>query len=228
MACARYNDALSGVAAGGPVPAGLDAHLTGCAHCRSELALLRQVLDTADQELGQLSVAEPSAGHVPRIRAAVNESASDPAWRARAVWFWPSLATAAALVMTLMLFVENRSSPEPIAAIEPQGSRSPAAAPVPEPVRETVVATTTEERVIAAPSQLRTRRRITPKEPQVLVPPGESRALIELIALVNRERIAPESLSASGEPSADLAGLTPITLQPIEIVPLDQAMNLGT
>jgi hypothetical protein len=43
-----------------------------------------------------------------------------------------------------------------------------------------------------------------------------------------RDRQAPASLAAAGQPSADLAELTPLDIAPLEIVPLDSAENSGT
>jgi hypothetical protein len=45
---------------------------------------------------------------------------------------------------------------------------------------------------------------------------------------VHRQRLAPTSLAAAGQPSADLAELASIDIKPLEIVPLDQAGTSGT
>jgi hypothetical protein len=71
------------------------------------------------------------------------------------------------------------------------------------------------------------RRRI-PAEPEVLVPPGETEALLRFVALVHREHLRPTSLAAAGQPSADLAELALIDIKPLEIVPLDPAELTGT
>ena len=67
-----------------------------------------------------------------------------------------------------------------------------------------------------------------PPEPEVLVPPGETEALLRFVALVHRERMAPALFGAAGEPSAELAELAAIDIQPLEIVPLDPAETSGT
>jgi hypothetical protein len=71
------------------------------------------------------------------------------------------------------------------------------------------------------------RQRI-PAEPEVLVPPGETEALLRFVALVHREHLTPTSLAAAGEPSTDLAELALIDIKPLEIVPLDPAETSGT
>jgi hypothetical protein len=45
---------------------------------------------------------------------------------------------------------------------------------------------------------------------------------------VHRDRRAPASLAAAGQPSPDLAELPPIDIKPLEIVPLDLAETPGT
>ena len=65
-------------------------------------------------------------------------------------------------------------------------------------------------------------------EPEVLVPPGETEALLRFVALVHRDRLAPTSFAAAGQPSADLAELALIDIKPLEIVPLDPAETSGT
>jgi len=71
-------------------------------------------------------------------------------------------------------------------------------------------------------------RRAIPAGPEVLVPPGQTETLLRFVALVYRDRQAPASLAATGQPSADLAELTPLDIPPLEIVPLDPAENSGT
>jgi len=65
-------------------------------------------------------------------------------------------------------------------------------------------------------------------EPEVLVPPGETEALLRFVALVHREHLKTTSLAAAGQPSGDLAELASIDIQPLEIVPLDPAETSGT
>jgi hypothetical protein len=226
MACERYRDTLSKVAAGGAAPAAFDAHLPGCDDCRAGLALLRQVLTIADQDLQQVAASEPSAGFVSRIRAAVKESGSAPAWRAG--WLWPSLATAAALVLTIAIFVKRAADEVTAPTMAAAPEAQPASVPAPASVRVPTVAVAKDSGHAALPTQRRTPPRQLRAEPQVLVPPGESRALVQLIALVNRERLSPAALVAAEDTGARLTTPAPIEIKSIEIVPLDTAHNPGT
>ncbi len=86
MSCERYRDALTDAAAGGPVAPALEAHLAGCAGCRSELAELRQLMAAADDQLSPLAVAEPSPALRVRIREAVADQGVAPVLRWRFAW----------------------------------------------------------------------------------------------------------------------------------------------
>ena len=70
MACERYRDALTDVAAGEPATAAVEAHLASCEACRAELHALRRTLAVADAEMAGLASAEPSPGLAARIRQA--------------------------------------------------------------------------------------------------------------------------------------------------------------
>jgi hypothetical protein len=221
MVCARYRDALTGVAAGAAAPAALEAHLTGCQRCRAELVALRQLLTVADQGLAHLSSAEPAGSFVPRIRAAMAFQAV-PVRRAN--WLWPSLATAAAVGL-VALFVGMRPARETAAVVEVPSKPEAAAVAAP----ESSPASGPEPNIVdTSPPKERPATRRKPAEPEVLVPADEARALVQWVALVNREQRVPTLLAAAD--AAELQNLAPtnIQIQPIEFVPLDPANNPGT
>lgn len=91
------------------------------------------------------------------------------------------------------------------------------------------VVASSDPRSNPAPAHSRTAgRRGIPPEPEVLIPPGEGEALLRFVALVHRDRLAPSSFVAAGRPSADLADVALIDIQPLEIVPLEPAETSGT
>ena len=106
MVCRRYNEALNEVAAGGAATAEFGAHLAGCAGCQAGLARLKGLLAIADEQLRTLSSIEPSNGFEARLRAAEYAPRPTAAWHGG--WLWPSLATAAVLIMAFVLFVADR------------------------------------------------------------------------------------------------------------------------
>ncbi len=121
MACERFRDALTDVAAGAPAPADVEAHLASCEACRAELAALRRALAVADAEMAGLLAAEPSPELAVRIRQAVAEAEPSPAWRFG--WVWPATAAAATLLVALAVWVGRgpSPSPEPRVAVDGKG-----------------------------------------------------------------------------------------------------------
>jgi hypothetical protein len=224
MACERYRDALSDVAAGAAAPAGVEAHLASCAACRAELAALRRALAVADAELGRLSLAEPSPELGARIRATVAESAqTERGWRLG----WGVPLTAAAAVFMAGVFVAQRGprpEPAPTAAEHQPARETSRATPVPDSVVPTIVQHSrldaSERRAASPPRQERAR------EPEVLVPSGEAEALVSLAASLRRRSVTPDSLLVA-DLSAPLAEPQVGEIHPLEIVPLSPEEDSG-
>ena len=224
MACKRYRDALSDVAAGAPASAGALAHLASCEACRVELAALRQAVAAADDELARLRVAEPSPDLAARIRTALAESAETaPGWR---LGWGLTLAAAGAVVVATIFVVERAPRPEPPATVADRAPAhvTPRAAPAP----ETVVPGSARR---SQPVGSRRRTSKPPgtgraREPEVLVPAGEAEALVRLAASLRRRSVTPESLLVA-DLSAPLAEPKVEEIRPIEIVPLDPAESSG-
>jgi hypothetical protein len=229
------------VAAGEPAPVALEIHLASCQACRAELRTLRRALAVADAEMAALASVDPSPELVARIRHAAAEAEvggsalhGRPSSSWRFGWLWPAMAAAATLLVALVVVTARTRSPEPRVArgvVRPQPTaRAPVAQPSGEPavpgVRETNRA---EGQSIRRPTGApRGHKASLPPEPEVLVPPGESEALLRFVSIVHRQRLAPTALAAAGQPSADLAELASIDIKPLEIVPLDQAGTSGT
>ena len=254
MACERFRDALTDVAAGAPAPAGVEAHLATCEACRAELDALRQALAVADVEMAGVVAAEPSPELGARIRQVVAEAEPSPAWRLG--WVWPATAAAATLLVALAVWVGRTPPPEPRVAVDagrpviPRDVRLPgdggealSTVPGPSARRGSAIpadpsspgssSAPRDDRSLAVghrPPGVPTRavRVAAPAEPEVLVPPGEEQALLRLVALVHRERHAPAAFLAAGQPSTDLAEPAALDIKPLEIVPLEPAETSGT
>jgi hypothetical protein len=233
MPCERYRDALTEVAAGEPVSPALDAHLAGCAGCRSGLAQMRQLMAAADESLSTLAEAEPSASLRVRIREAAMRA--DPGstlpWRWR--WAWPATA-AAVLALAAAGAWRATVAHVPVAPAVAEGARPSAAAPAgresgiaPAPTGTDVARRPPAGPVRASAASPRVTR-VAMREPEVLVPSGQQEALLQFVALVHRERLQAPSLATAGQPSADLREPAPIDIRPLEIVPLDPAESPGT
>jgi hypothetical protein len=226
MVCKRYSDALSDVAAGAPPPAALDLHLAACGHCRGELAALQKALATAGHVLGYLAAVEPPAGFAQRIRAAAIRDAAPPV-RANA-WLWPACAAASALVIAIVLFVAVQP---PRVAAELVENPQPMPASTATTRTPSVDSGSGAHEVASVAPALRPERhytRLAAPEPPILVPPGQSAALMAFVASLSPDEPVADTPASDAEPAPALATLAPITIRPIEIVPLDPPAHLGT
>ncbi len=230
MACERYRDALTDAAAGESLAAELEAHLAGCAACRQALDALRRTLALVDADLGQLLATEPSPDLAARIRQAASEPQASPAWRPGFVL--QALAAAAVLAAALVVMRGRAPAPRPVAvaARTPQAS---AAAPRPGPPTAVVAPVAPSRVAVQRRPQASAPRPLALPEPQVLVPPGQAEALVRLVTLLHRDRLALPLMGTAGEASTDLAepgsiNVASIEIVPLEIVPLDPAESSGT
>ncbi len=233
MACERFRDELTDVAAGQPAAAGTSAHLESCPSCRAELTALRRGLALADQVLGEIASAEPSPELPARIRRAAAEvDVAEPR-----PWRWAWVAVAAALFLAVGVAIRWRTGRvatprQPIALASPSVSPMPVTpegpsarpdvtTPGPAPTAGPRLATTEARRRPSAPPR-------RPAEPEVLVPPGQQEALLRFVALAHGQQVTPRTLQSTGVPSFDLAQPAPLEIKPLEIVPLDPAESPGT
>jgi hypothetical protein len=231
MACERYRDALTDVAAGAPAAGAVEAHLATCETCRAELEALRRALAAADEELGGLAAAEPSPELAVRIRRAVADSEPSPAWRFG--WLWPAAAAAATLLVALAVWVGRtpvlpRDSRPP----GPEGSAiaaEAAAVPAGDAAAPGSAAPAARAEVRRAGGSLGTRPHGVPRDdaPEVLVPAGEAEALLRFAAHLQTRAVSPDSLLVA-DLSAPLPEPKGVEIQPLEIVPLDPAEASGT
>jgi hypothetical protein len=247
MACERFRDALADVAAGGPAAAAFEAHLAACEACRAELAMLRQALAVADEELAGRLSAEPSPGLLARIRQAVTEPEPSSAWRFG--WLWPVTAAAATLLVALVVVMGRGTPPAPGRRVAADAARQEATGSTPvarasgEPVIPRDIKRTGPEgstgpaesshgdavvRVERAPARSRTAgRRAVAQEPEVLVPPGDAEALLLFASHLQGRPVELGSLLVA-DLSAPLPEPKALEIAPIEFVPLDPAETSGT
>ena len=241
MACERYREALADVAAGVPAAAGLEAHLASCDACRAELAGLRHALAVADAELARMLSAEPTPKLAARIRRAVAESDPSPGWRFG--WLWPATATAATLLVALAVFLARGipSAPESRMAVDAHGPQSAGSTRAVEAagadgLDDVVTPRSTGQagrRGVRSPGgSLGTRQAGVPREgralePEVLVPPGETEALLRFAADVRPRVVSSDSLLVA-DMSGPLTEPKGVEIQSLVIVPLDPAEPSGT
>jgi hypothetical protein len=225
MACKRYRDALSDVAAGAPASADALAHLASCEACRVELLAQRQALAAADDELAELRVAEPSPDLAARIRTALAESSeAAPGWRLGRGFM---LTAAAAAVVVASVFVAQRNPrPEPPATVADRAPavETPRATPAPE---GSVPATRRSSQPVESQPRVSGRARTQrARDPEVLVPAGEAEGLLRFVAFLQRRSVTPDSLLVA-DLSAPLTEPRVGEIPPLEIVPLDPTESSG-
>jgi hypothetical protein len=239
MACERYQDALSDVAAGASAPAELEAHLASCAACRGELDALGQALAMTDAVLARLHDEQPSPDLPARIRKAVAASEEAPSRKLALPW-GSALAAAAVLAIGLAVVVRTERGGELVTVAPSASPGEPAGAPHSANGAPAMTPTAAATRAAGAtlpaghtePLPVRPAAAVRRSEPagaEVLVLAGEADALLRLVALVHQQRIAaPPVLASSNVPATDLLEPPAIEIRPLEIVPLDPAEPSGT
>lgn len=244
MPCGRYREAIADAAAGMPLPGDAEAHVAVCEACRSELRDLRQALALAETALRDLGSEEPDPLLRARIREAVAEGREASAQR-RTRW-WPGWGAAAATAVICVAAViawrtAAPSRPQEAASVPTPAAPLPAGAdsddpelsaevsPGPEPGRsptrgpdDLTVRPARGETSVAAPAAPRR------GETEVLMPPGQTEAVVRFAVLILHERVAPAALMDGDRSSLDLVKPAPLEIQPLEIVPLDPAETPGT
>jgi len=234
MACERYVGALADVAAGAPAAPGVEAHLAACEVCRAELQTMRHALAMADAEMAGLATAEPTPDLAVRIRQAVARTEPSPAWRFG--WLWPATAAAATLLVAFAVFLVRGtpSAPEPRVAVDAHRPQSTGSTRATGPDLATSRSSAQAERrgVRSPGGSPRTRQAGVPPaggtlERQVLVPAGETEALLRFVAHLRTRVVSPDSLLVA-DLSAPLPEPDGVEIQPLVIVPLDPAETSGT
>jgi hypothetical protein len=124
--------------------------------------------------------------------------------------------------------VTVRRPPQEGATVRAHQPQPSAVAPTAAPDREPAGAIAAAQGTQPPQSRQRATQRRIQAEPEVLVPAEEPQALLRLVALVNSSGSVPPVLGAVDLPPARLAQPDPIDIKPIEIVPLDPALNSGT
>lgn len=209
-------------AAAGDLPArqtdAFVAHIRDCVACGVEFERLRRLTEAIHRGVAAQVAAEPSPEYFADVRRKI---AADTAPANARWWRWaPAAACAAALVLatTVWMMWPKSAKPDQVAKTAP-ASNSRTVASHAALNRASVGA------VAAAPSHLssaasirrvvvRSQPRIE-REPEVLVPPGEAEAVMELAAALRSGKVDGTKLMA------DLQKVEqPIEIKPLFIAPL--------
>jgi putative zinc finger protein len=217
MVCEKYSKLITDEALGGLRPkrgADLREHLAQCASCRNEFGHANILAAAMDRGLKELVTGEPSPQFVARLRARI----SDEAGPARVDWrAWIPVAAGSFILAVLLIAVvirthrpENRT-PSPLAQAA-GGS-------------DAVVSAKTERTATGGGSPLRRSmaRAVQPQEPEVLVPPGQLAAVMQLASAMNQGRIDGEQIVVAQQQSEQPLEIEAIHIAPLSIPQLDDA-----
>jgi anti-sigma factor RsiW len=107
-ACMKWNHRLLEAALGEPATTGLENHLSQCAACAAELAVLRARRERMDKLLPLVGSAEPSPDLKARILA-VAEASTSPRRSHFLRWAWAGIAAAIVIAVITALVVKPRA-----------------------------------------------------------------------------------------------------------------------
>ncbi len=226
MDCERYRKNLTDIALGAMESrrqAEFAAHLAVCAGCHAALERERRLLAAIDIGIAASVAAEPSPEFAARVRQRLEQKSLSA--RSRFSTWVPATAVALVVLGVVAVWLARRrpvvpGTPEPPAVASQQ--------------RPTVTAPAAEAASRARPSrpteQAATPRGATPArghlkqvvaqvaEPEVLVPPGQHEAVLQLYAALRSGRVDPASLVA---PSAPLEPAE-LKIAPLEVPKLEE------
>jgi hypothetical protein len=195
------------------------AHVGECEVCREAYRHACELAALVDRGVESVVAGEPSPHFAARLRVRIAE---EPA-RTRFNWFgWKPAAAALAVVLLVAALVffrgTPRTNPQPAAARVASEANSNAARSSSQPKPHNEVAS--EQPAVAAGHAQRplvARRQSTrEREPEVIVPPGQLEAVMQLAADIRSGRIDGKQLVA-----ANAQANRPVDIAPIEIAPLD-------
>jgi hypothetical protein len=226
--CEKYGDWMRDAALGALAQRRereLLAHVGECDACREAYELGCELVALVDHGVESLVAGEPSPHFDSRLRARIAEEPS----AARSAWFtWRPAAAALALAALIAAVVFFRGSPQqanprPTSALirpESTAKASPSALNEPSPRSHA-----SAERPMVAASGDSHRQLVAghapPRhEPEVIVPPGQLEAIMQLAAEIRFGRIDGEQLVA-----ADAQIKKPLDIAPIEIAPLEKPQS---
>jgi|HubBroStandDraft_1064217.scaffolds.fasta_scaffold24447_2 hypothetical protein len=218
--CGDYREALTDAAAGGAEPSlELRSHLDACGSCRAAFTEEQQLFAAMDTGLRVSANAEVPASLLPRVRAGLNEQPNPRHWAP----FGAAVATAVVLVAVIIFVrglgngphgvnrdVNSLAHDEPRVVIQ-------AASPDIAPVERASSKTAKHESL----RPIRNRRVAQAAELMVLIPEGQKRAIVAMLASVRQgEAKANLLLAERAEGSTKELEVPVLVISPIELKPL--------
>ena len=242
--CKKYVGRIDDAALGALDPSHereLLSHAGECDACREAYQRARELAALVDRGVESLVAGEPSPHFTSRLRARIADERPD----ARFTWpTWKPLTAGlatAATVAALWVFLAPSHKKLPSKSTLPAlNIASAVPVEVPTPTKPTTKAPEsdrlyTTERLrhsgtqFAAQQRHSIRRRHSPGEPEVLVPPGQLAAVMQLVSDIRAGRIDAKKLVAEQAELRDEMqkpiDIPPIEVKPIEVPPVSSGVD---
>ena len=225
MACKRYAGWLTHAALGELLAPSryseLVAHLGNCESCREDFQRTRTALSLADRTVSALTSGEPSSQFVPRLRAHItNESAPVRfAWAARVPIAASALIFIAIVGITAAKWIERDAARAPLAL-------------VPSIPSEPAIATSSAARDATADRKTSSMRvdphaALRQRTPDVLVAPGQMKALLRLAEITQHRRAGAAIEVARQDEFVQSLEVTPLEIKPLEVAKIGDFDSSG-
>ncbi|HEV3254117.1 MAG TPA: hypothetical protein VG033_06905 [Candidatus Acidoferrales bacterium] len=227
MACLDYKNrltdaALASLATGEGArqnDGGLRAHLDACADCAAEFARTRLLLSAIDRGVEASVAAEPSPEMMARFRRRIAEEPAPHSWTG--TWI-PVVAAALAVAVAAFLWLGIRTAPHSIAPAA-SGELVTHSTPAQTPSRAQENGASAR---LTPPvsSRLSASRALKPGgKLDVLVPPGQMAAILELQAALKNGSVDPSSIASYKEDTGEPLDIARLKISPLEFPALDAA-----
>jgi anti-sigma factor RsiW len=227
MACLDYKNQLTDAALALLAPgegasqndSGLRAHLDACADCAAEFARTRLLLSAIDRGVAASVSPEPSPEMMARLRRRIAEEPAPHFWTG--TWI-PVVAAALAVAVAAFLWLGIRTATHsiaPAASGELVTHSTPGQAP-----RRAQENGASARLAPPASSHLATSRALKPGgKLDVLVPPGQMAAVLELQAALKNGSVDPSSIASDKDELGEALDIARLKISPLEFPALDAA-----
>jgi hypothetical protein len=227
MACLDYKNQLTDAALASLAPGegarqndgGLRAHLDACADCAAEFARTRLLLSAIDRGVEASVAAEPSPEMMARFRRRIAEEPAPHSWTG--TWI-PVVAAALAVAVAAFLWLGIRTGPRrTLPATSHENAANSASAQTPRPAQENGASARLAPPIL---SHVAASRALKPGgKLDVLVPPGQMAAVLELQAALKNGSVDPSSVAPDQEDPGAPLDIARLKISPLEFPALDAA-----
>jgi anti-sigma factor RsiW len=189
------------------------AHAALCESCRAKYELAGEAVAAVDQGVGSVVAGEPSPHFAARLRArmAEEQSTSRRAWPT-----WKPAAAALVVAAVLAIVVISSAPRHHNSALQTTRSAPETAAVERHETAEMPERPTANQVRVRRGYRTAGRHRSEPTQPEVLVPPGQFEAVLQLAAEIRSGRIDGKQLIAANQEMDKPLEIRPIVIAALE------------